>query len=249
MRIRNLVFLGIKNNMPETVLKHTIRTASTLVAFALAFTSLMTIVYQVTKAPIAQSEAKARIALFQQVVPHDRYDNNILEDTIGIAPSILLGNKKPTVAHIARKHGEPTAIILEAIAHDGYSGDIKLLVAINTNGAISGVRVLKHIETPGLGDYIDIAKSNWIKLFDNESLIKTSSGKWAVKKDGGKFDYMAGATITPRAVVNAVHKVLQFFEENKTTLFMPMTSLENSALEKPVQKRQHQKRKLKNESI
>ena len=205
--------------MPETILKHTIKTAITLVAFAFAFTLLMTVVYQVTKAPIAESEAAARIALFQQVIPHDRYDNAVLNDTVNIDPSKLLGNKKTSAANIARMNGEPVAIILEAIAHGGYNGDIKLLVAIDSAGIISGVRVIKHTETPGLGDYIDIAKSQWIKLFDAESLTKTTSANWAVTKDGGTFDYMAGATITPRAVIKAVHKALQYFEANKTVLF------------------------------
>jgi electron transport complex protein RnfG len=178
----------------------------------------MTVVYQVTKTPIAESEAAARIALFQEVIPHDRYDNAVLNDTIDILPSALLGNKKPTTANIARMNDEPVAVILEAVAHDGYSGDIKLLVAIDHNGVISGVRVIKHTETPGLGDYIDIAKSQWIKLFDQESLTKTNSSNWTVTKNGGTFDYMAGATITPRAVIKAVNKALQYFKENKTVL-------------------------------
>jgi len=110
-------------------------------------------------------------------------------------------------------------VILEAIAHDGYSGDIKLLIAIRADGSISGVRVLAHKETPGLGDYIDIARGNWIKLFNDESVNKTAATQWKVKKDGGKFDYMVGATITPRAVVKAVFKALQFYDANKTTLF------------------------------
>lgn len=204
--------------MPETILKHTTKTAVTLVAFAFTFTLLMTVVYQVTKDPIAKSEAEARINLFHQVIADDQYDNDVLNDTITIAPNHLLGNKQQSIANIARKNSNPIAVILEAIAHDGYSGDIKLLVAINLDGTLSGVRVIKHTETPGLGDYIDIVKSNWIKLFDGESLTKTSSANWAVKKDGGDFDYMAGATITPRAVINAVHKALQYFEENKATL-------------------------------
>jgi Na+-translocating ferredoxin:NAD+ oxidoreductase subunit G len=209
--------------MAETPLKHATKTALTLVAFAFTFTLLMTVVYQVTKAPIEKSEAAARIALFQQVIPLNRYDNAVLEDTISINPSELLGNKKASIAHIARMHDVPVAVILEAVAHDGYSGDIKLLVAINHDGSLSGVRVIKHSETPGLGDYIDIAKSTWIKLFDGESLLKTSDNNWAVTKDGGTFDYMAGATITPRAVVKAVHKALQYFEENKANLLPPTT--------------------------
>jgi len=207
--------------MSETILKHTVKTALTLVAFAVSFTALMAAVYQVTKAPIAAGEAAARSALFQQIIAKDRYNNAVLEDTISIAPSELLGNKKPTTANLARQDGLPIAVIMEAIAHDGYNGKIKLLIAINRDSTISGVRVIAHKETPGLGDYIDIAKADWIKLFDQESLQKTNSDNWKVTKDGGTFDYMAGATITPRAVVKAVHKTLQYFEKNKATLFAP----------------------------
>ena len=132
---------------------------------------------------------------------------------------------QPSIANIARINNAPAAVILEAIAHDGYAGDIKLLIAIKVDGSISGVRVLTHKETPGLGDYIDIAKDNWIKLFNAESLTKTVSAQWKVKKDGGQFDYMAGATITPRAVIKAVHKALQYVEANKQTLFAESKSI------------------------
>ncbi|MES2501509.1 MAG: electron transport complex subunit RsxG [Pseudomonadota bacterium] len=205
--------------MSETILKHATKTAITLIAFAVVFTALLVFVFQITKLPIEKSEAAARLSLFRQIVPQSMHNNDLLKDTLTIAPSDLLGNKQPTIANRARINNEPAAVIIEAIAHDGYSGDIKLLIAIKADGSISGVRVLAHKETPGLGDYIDIAKDNWIKLFDNESLLKTSEPQWKVKKDGGEFDYMAGATITPRAVVKAVHKALQYFEANKQGLF------------------------------
>ncbi len=211
--------------MPETIIKHASKTALTLIAFALVFTALLVYIFQITKVPIEKSEAAARLALFRQIVPASMHDNDILKDTLTIAPNDLLGNTQPSVANRARINNAPAAVILEAIAHDGYSGDIKLLIAIKYDGEISGVRVLTHKETPGLGDYIDIAKGDWIKLFDAESLTKTSDGKlaedkWKVKKDGGQFDYMAGATITPRAVVKAVHKALKYFEANKDALFV-----------------------------
>lgn len=205
--------------MTETIFKNARKNALTLVAFAAVFTLLMVFVYQITKTPIEKSEAEARMALFAQIIPPELYDNDVLKDAIIIAPNTLLGNKQPTFANRARLGGQPQAIILEAIAPDGYSGDIKLLIAIKHDSTISGVRVLSHKETPGLGDYIEIAKNNWIKLFDGESLTQTGETDWKVKKDGGKFDYMAGATITPRAVVKAVHKALQYFEANKDTLF------------------------------
>jgi Na+-translocating ferredoxin:NAD+ oxidoreductase subunit G len=205
--------------MAEKIFKHTLKTAAVLIAFAVVFTALLAFVFQVTKTPIEQAEAKARLALFRQIVPAAMHDNDILKDKLTIAPNTLLGNTLPSIANRARIAGKPEAVILEAIAHDGYSGDIKLLIAIKYDGSISGVRVLTHKETPGLGDYIDIAKGDWIKLFDGESLTQTGDKNWNVKKDSGKFDYMAGATITPRAVVKAVYKALKYYETNKEALF------------------------------
>jgi Na+-translocating ferredoxin:NAD+ oxidoreductase subunit G len=204
--------------MPETILKHTGKTAFTLVMFAIVFTSLMTYVYLVTKSPIEKSEAAARLSLFAQIIPDALHNNDVLKDVVQIAPNDLLGNDKPISANIAKIDGKVSAVILEAIAHDGYGGDIKLLIAIKADGSISGVRVITHKETPGLGDYIDIAKGKWIKLFDNESLKTTTEPEWKVKKDGGKFDYMVGATITPRAVTKAVAKALKYFNTHQQEL-------------------------------
>ncbi len=212
--------------MSDTVIKHTSVTAVTMVVFALIGTALLAYVFNITREPIEKSEAEARLALFRQILPDDHYygdhknkdEDSLLNNVIEIAPNDLLGNKTPSKAYIAKQDHEFAAVILEAIAHDGYSGDIKLLIAIRADGTVSGVRVLAHKETPGLGDYIDIAHGNWIKLFDNESVEKTPAEQWKVKKDGGKFDYMVGATITPRAVVKAVAKALQFYAQNRHTL-------------------------------
>jgi Na+-translocating ferredoxin:NAD+ oxidoreductase subunit G len=205
--------------MTESIFKHSSKTAFTLIAFAFVFTSLLAYVFNITKVPIEKSEAEARKALFRQIVPESMHNNDLLKDSISIAPNELLGNKAPIIANRARIDNAPAAVILEAVAPDGYKGNIKLLIAIKFDGSIAGVRVLAHTETPGLGDYIEIAKSNWIKLFDGESLQKTDDRGWAVKKDGGQFDYMAGATITPRAIVKAVHKTLQYYAANKEALF------------------------------
>ncbi len=205
--------------MQETIFKHAIKTAITLVAFAFVGTAMLAYVFDITRAPIEASEKEARLALFKEILPESTYDNDLLKDTVEIAPNEQLGNRQPTLANIAKLNNKTAGVILEAIAHDGYSGDIKLLIAIRADGTISGVRVLAHKETPGLGDYIDIARGNWIKLFNDESVNKTAATQWQVKKDGGKFDYMVGATITPRAVVKAVFKALQFYDANKTTLF------------------------------
>ena len=212
--------------MSDTVIKHTSVTALTMVVFALIGTALLAYVFNITREPIEKSEAEARLALFRQILPDEHYygdpksqdDDSLLKNIVEITPNDLLGNKTPSKAYIARQDHKFAAVILEAIAHDGYSGDIKLLIAIRADGTVGGVRVLAHKETPGLGDYIDIAHGNWIKLFDNESVEKTPAEQWKVKKDGGKFDYMVGATITPRAVVKAVAKALQFYEQNQLML-------------------------------
>jgi len=214
----------MEDNMPNTffnnpIIKHASKTAITLTAFAFVGTIMLAYVFDITRAPIAASEKEARLALFKQILPENTYDNELLKETVQIAPNEQLGNLQTTTANIAKLKGKTAGVILEAIAHDGYSGDIKLLIAIRADGSISGVRVLAHKETPGLGDYIDITHGNWITLFNNESINKTSAAQWQVKKDGGKFDYMVGATITPRAVVNAVFKTTQFFEKNKKILF------------------------------
>lgn len=214
--------------MPNTLFnspmfKHALKTAITMIAFAFVGTSLLAFVFQITRAPIEASEKEARLALFKQILPENAYDNELLKETVQIAPNELLGNRQVTTANVAKLNHKTAGVILEAVAHDGYSGDIKLLIAIRADGSISGVRVLAHKETPGLGDYIDITHGNWIKLFNDESVNKTPAEKWQVKKDGGKFDYMVGATITPRAVVKAVLKAVQFYEMNKQSLFAVTT--------------------------
>lgn len=217
----------------ESMVKHTSKTAITMIAFAFIGTALLAYVFEITRAPIEASEAEARLALFKQILPESSYDNDLLKQVIKIAPNELLGNHQATEANIATLNHKTAGVILEAVAHDGYSGDIKLLIAIRADSSISGVRVLAHKETPGLGDYIDVAHGKWITMFNDESLAKTAAKDWQVKKDGGKFDYMVGATITPRAVVKAVLKAVQYFDLNKDTLF---ASVNNSALEKSTAK-------------
>lgn len=224
MHLRNLAFLVTKNSMPETIIKHASKTSLTLIAFAFVGTAMLAYIFNITKAPIEASEKEARLALFKQILPENTYNNDLLKQTLRIAPSPLLGNAQETIANVATHNHHPVGVILEAIAHDGYSGDIKLLIAIRYDGSISGVRVLAHKETPGLGDYIDVAHGDWINLFNEESIQKTPDAQWLVRKDGGKFDYMVGATITPRAIVKAVHKALQYFDENKATLFATPTA-------------------------
>jgi electron transport complex protein RnfG len=190
-----------------------------MIAFTIVGTLSLAIIHQTTEAPISKAEAKVRMGLFAQILLPELYDNDLLQDEIKLPAGGDLGNRDETSIYRARLKDKPTAVILEATAPDGYSGDIKLLVAIKADGEIAGVRVLTHKETPGLGDYIDISHSEWIKQFDGQSLVKRNDEAWFVKKDGGQFDFTTGATITPRAVVKAVHKVLKFYSKNQQAIF------------------------------
>lgn len=209
-----------ESKVSESILRHTLSTTAVMIGFTIIGTALLAYTFSTTRAPIEKSEAEARMALFGQILPPSMHDNDLLKDVKKIPAGGELGNRDETEAHRARLNGQPSAVILEATAPDGYSGDIKLLIGIRENGEIVGVRVLEHKETPGLGDYIDIKHSDWIKKnFDGQSLAKTPDDMWKVKKDGGQFDYMVGATITPRAVVKAVHKAMQYFAAHRDELF------------------------------
>jgi Na+-translocating ferredoxin:NAD+ oxidoreductase subunit G len=205
--------------MSDSILKHSFKTAMVMIAFTIVGTLSLAIIQRTTEAPILEAEAAVRMALLTEVLAPELHDNDLLEDLIKLPAGGDLGNRDETSIYRARLRGKPSAVILEVTAPDGYSGDIKLLLAIKTNGEIAGVRVLAHKETPGLGDYIDILHSEWIKQFDGQSLVRKNDDAWFVKKDGGQFDFTTGATITPRAVVKAVHKVLKFHSKNQQAIF------------------------------
>lgn len=204
--------------------KASVRSALNLLFFAVIGTAILASTFMLTHDLIAQSEEAEKLKLINQVVPSTQYDNDLIKDTLLIPAATLLGSEGDTIVYRGRLKDQPSVVILEAVAPDGYSGKISMIVAINYNGAISGVRVVSHKETPGLGDYIDFAKNSWISLFSNTSHERYQEADWKVKKDGGQFDYMAGATITPRAVVKAVHNALHYFEENRTMLFSTANS-------------------------
>ncbi len=204
--------------------KIAIRTAIVLFAFVIIFTGLLSAAYLTTKPAIEASAAEEKMKLVDEVLPRDSYDNKLLEDTITLPPTPLLGLEEATVAYRARRGALPVAVVFEAQANDGYSGKIRLLIALRADATVAGVRVTQHKETPGLGDYVEPKKDKnksrpWITQFAGLSLNTTEARDWKVRKDGGKFDYYAGATVTPRAVVKAVHKAVQYATENREQLF------------------------------
>jgi electron transport complex protein RnfG len=156
-----------------------------------------------------------------EVVPAALYDNDMLQDTRVISSDEYNIGANETTVYIAKKSGNVTAVCFKFTAPDGYSGAINMIMGIDRDGALLGVRVLSHKETPGLGDKIEVTKSDWILNFVGRSLDNLSKQQWAVKKDGGEFDQFAGATITPRKSVQAVYRGLQFFKTHQAQLINP----------------------------
>lgn len=205
--------------MNAPVVKSTLKTALNMLMFAVVGTAILAFTFMQTHALIVKSEEAEKLKLITQIVPPGAFDNDIVKDTVEVPASAQLGTDEPVIAYRARLQGKPSVVVLQVIAPDGYSGKISLIIAIRDDASVAGVRVVSHKETPGLGDYIDYAKSHWISVFDGTSHARYKEDDWKVKKDGGQFDYMAGATITPRAVIKAVHKALHYFEENREKLF------------------------------
>lgn len=189
-------------------------------AFAAATAALIALTFERTEDRISMAEKKAAQRALFEIVPQERHDNDMLADTVTVpaAQAEALGLQTPVQIHLAKSNQELVAFVVPATAPDGYSGAIKMIVGVNVDGSIAGVRVLSHKETPGLGDKVDLNKSTWILSFDNKSLQSPSAAGWRVKKDGGEFDQFTGATITPRAVVKQVQAVLQFIEQNRDSL-------------------------------
>lgn len=176
-----------------------------LTSAALAFAS------RVTEADIKAAEAADLKQSLAQVLPGE-YDNDLLADTV-----TLSGKEGEVLVYRARREGKVEAVVYRVIGH-GYAGNILCVMGVSREGRVLGVRVISHKETPGLGDKIEPAKAKWIFDFDGKWLGDPPAEKWAVKKDGGVFDQFAGATITPRGVVNAVKGGLEFFAANQAQL-------------------------------
>lgn len=186
--------------MLKTMQKHGL----TLAIFAAVLTGLTAVVNQLTKPTIDSQAANQQKALFDQVIPSELYDNDLQQSCFVVqAPQLGKGSHR---VFIARKGDVPVGAVMETTAPDGYSGAIQLLVGTDFSGTVLGTRVTEHHETPGLGDKIEVRLSDWILHFAGKVIHGEHDAAFAVKKDGGEFDQFTGATITPRAVVNAVKR-------------------------------------------
>lgn len=198
------------------------RNAIGLGLFALVTAGAIAVAKVATSERIERNIELAQARALNDIVAVGSYNNDLLHDTLAIDQRFnqqLLGPLKASdKIHLARRDGEVTTVILPVVAPDGYTMEIRLLVGIHADGSIAGVRITEHRETPGLGDKIDLKKSPWVLDFNGKSLSNPAAERWAVKKDGGDFDQFTGATITPRAVVQAVKHAQLFFRQHQNIL-------------------------------
>ena len=192
-----------------------------VLAFFAAITSLaIGWTYLSTQSEIELAERRAEARQLMEIFPEDTHDNELVDDTFALeAETSLLGLRQERQGYRVRQGERVVGVILPATARDGYSGDIRTLVGVRRDGSVAGVRVVAHKETPGLGDKVDLRKSPWILGFNDRSLDNPALSQWSVSKDGGAFDQFTGATVTPRAVILATRRALEYAELNQATLF------------------------------
>jgi electron transport complex protein RnfG len=188
---------------------------------AMLGTGLLAGVNELTRDRIAEQERQVMIRQLAQVLPAGRYDNEPLEDQVTVSGSPYFRQQSPVRIYRARNGDRPVAAVFDHVAPDGYNGNIHLLTGVLADGTVSGVRVISHKETPGLGDPIEIERSDWILDFDGRALGAPEPSRWAVRRDGGVFDQFTGATITPRAVVEAVQRALEYHQAHSDEIYRP----------------------------
>ena len=203
-----------------------------LALFALITALILASTDRVTEDRIAESERLAAQKALFEIVPLARHNNDLLVDLQPIPEQywLALGLDNGGDVHIARLDDQPVAAIVPSITTDGYSGDIAMIVGINFDGTVAGVRVVDHKETPGLGDKVELRKSDWILSFNGKSLNNPEISKWNVKKDRGDFAQFTGATITPKAVIHQIAKTLEYFEKDRERLLSAINFSDNPSL-------------------
>jgi electron transport complex protein RnfG len=153
-----------------------------------------------------------------QMLPGVAFDNRPAIDRVMVRSPALLGSDGPLPAYRARRGGAPVAVVLTVVARQGYAGPLRLRVSIGDDGRVILARVIGHAETPGVGDRVEREKSAWMDAFAGRSLLDPDTARWRVRRDGGEFDQLTGATVTSRAVVNAVRDALVFFGQERAAL-------------------------------
>jgi electron transport complex protein RnfG len=208
------------------------KTGMTLAIIAAFCTSLVAITWQLTAERIATNKKEWLERNLQPALAGLFFDSPVTESMLLIAPPHELPGSEAAIIYRVYAGEEPVAALFVVSARDGYAGPIRLLVGVAMDGTVTGVRVLEHRETPGLGDRVEITKSDWVLQFDGHSLRDPAPRRWAIKADGGDFDELSGASVTPRAIVNAIRETLSYFDANRVTVFAaPAVKEDESSVE------------------
>jgi len=184
---------------------------------------LVTGSHEISHERIEENRHARLLRTLHQVLNPSSHDNELTRNRRAVRDLELLGSSDPVDVFIATREERPVAALFSSVAPRGYNGRIHLLIGITDDGIVTGVRVTSHNETPGLGDAIEIEKSDWIRGFEGTSLSSPPLDDWAVSRDDGRFDAITGATVTPRAVVNGVKNTLLYFHRHKDELFAEPT--------------------------
>lgn len=201
--------------MIEETLTAMIKNAVILGIFALLSTGLIGGTYLLTQDRISLQESQQLSRRLDQIVAPESHDNNLIDSCQLVQDKKALGTEIPVSLFLATKDNKLTGGAIEAVAPDGYSGEIRILIGFDQEANVSGVRILRHQETPGLGDKISKRITDWVDGFIGKKPENQNDPVWAVKKDGGEFDQFTGATITPRAVVKAVKKASLYYQSHQ----------------------------------
>lgn len=187
-----------------------------LILSALTFLTSGIIIFSesATHDKIAEQKKLLLLASLEQLIPNNLHDNDLTQDTLDVFEMTQLGHRQKQIIYIGKLNGVATVHAIPVTARNGYSGDIDIMVGIKSNGEITRVKIIEQHETPGLGDLIVSHKSDWINQFPQQSLNKTLPNMWKVKRDGGVFDQMTGATISPRAVVASIKQALLYHQKH-----------------------------------
>jgi len=193
--------------------------AAALTVAAILAVGLVALVHDRAQPYIEATQRTERLKQLTAILGDIAYDNDPLTDAVLVRDPEYLGIDEPVLAHRVRLGGQPVAVLLNVVAPDGYTGALRLMVAIDTQGRVVGVRVVEHHETPGLGDFVEERRTDWIHGFAGRSLADPPPARWQVRKDGGNFDQYTGATVTSRAVTHAVRDALTFVERHRADVF------------------------------
>ncbi len=195
------------------------RSGITLAVIAAICTALVALTYRLTAERIVANEQAWLERSLQPALSGLFYDSGVTESKIIIPPPHELPGSEAAIIYRVYAEGAPVAALFVVSARDGYAGPIRILVGIDTMGVVTGVHVLEHRETPGLGDRIESTKSDWVKQFNGHSLLDPEPTGWAIKGDGGQYDQLTGASVTPRAIIKAIKETLLYFEAHSEEIF------------------------------